>query len=61
MLKGGFDGPAISVQGGNLCSGSIRPRQVGQHVQFGLALAGRRVQLDGDPADDERRTCVSLG
>ena len=51
MLKGGFDRPAVGVQGGDLRGGGVRCGQVGEDMQFGLALAGGRVQLDRDPAD----------
>ena len=60
MLKGGFDGPAVGVQGGDLCCGGIQHRQIGENMQLGFAVAGRSEQLDGDPADDERRACVRL-
>src|SRR5499426_1170629 len=53
MLKGGFDGPAVSVQRGDQRRRGIGHREISEDMQFGLAVAGRRAQLDRDPASDE--------
>ena len=61
MLKGGLDGPAVGVQGGDRCSRSVLWGEVGEEVELGLTLASRRVQLDRNPADDECSARVRLG
>ena len=42
MLKGGFDRPAVGVQGGELRGGGVRWGQVREEVNLGLPLAGGR-------------------
>src|SRR5262249_23055210 len=60
MLQGGFAGPAVGLQRGDLRRGRIGSREVGQNMQRGVAVAGGRGQLDRDPVDDKGCARVRL-